>query len=93
MPLIPEPAGSMSATMSSSASSGLTSEPHGLLERTQTLPSGISPSALGAGLRLSTSECLKLSNVEVKATPSASPRHSVQWVTTEAPPRGGSGRH
>ena len=49
MPLIPQPVGSMSGTAGSNASSGLTPEPHGLLERAQTLPSGISPSASGQG--------------------------------------------
>lgn len=49
MPLIPEPVGSMSGAVGSNASSGLTSETHGLLERAQALPSGISPSASGQG--------------------------------------------
>lgn len=49
MPLILEPVGSMSGAVGSNASSGLTSETHGLLERAQALPSGISPSASGQG--------------------------------------------
>lgn len=49
MPLIPKPVGSVSGTTGSDASSGLTSEPHGLLERAQAVPSGISPSASGQG--------------------------------------------
>lgn len=49
VPLIPEPVGSMSGAVGSNASSGLTSEPHRLLERAQALPSGISLSASGQG--------------------------------------------
>lgn len=49
MPLIPRPVGSVSGTAGGNASSGLTSEPHRLLEKAQALPSGISPSASGQG--------------------------------------------
>lgn len=49
VPLFPEPVGRLSGTAGSAASSGLTSEPHGLLEGAQALPSGISPSASGQG--------------------------------------------
>lgn len=45
----PPDSGEHVGTAVSDASSGLTSEPPGLLERAQALPSGISPSALGQG--------------------------------------------
>lgn len=81
VPLIPWPVGSMSGTAGSDASSGLTSKPHRLLEKGPGSAIWDFPECLGVGLRLSISECLQLSNLEVKAAPSAPSRDSVPWVS------------